>query len=268
MNKEKIGFVGGGNICEAIINGILKSELLQPQNIVLYDRNEDKCEKFKHRNITVKASETDVCKACDYLFLTVKPQSYDEVLEKIKNNIKETTVIVTVAPGITIDYIRNMLGDNFRVLRTMPNTPALVGEGVTAYCFSKNYNEDQKAFSKELLNSFSSAYEMNEGQLDAVISVSGSSPAYVYMFINAIAKSANKQGIDYDTAILMAAQTVIGSAKLLLSSDDTPQRLIEKVCSKGGTTIRAVDSLKSDDFDGIIDKAMKECTKRAIEMRK
>ena len=268
MNNEKIGFIGGGNICDAIINGILKSSLLTPENIVLYDISEEQCEKFRKRNITVKSSEKEVSKACDYLFLTVKPQNYEEVLNAVKEDINEATVIVTVAPGITTDYIRKMLGENFRVLRTMPNTPALVGEGVTAYSFSDNYFEERKVFSRELLNSFSSAYEMKECHLDAIISVSGSSPAYVYMFINAIAKSAKEQGIDYDTAILMAAKTVIGSAKLLLAASDTPEMLIEKVCSKGGTTIKAVESLKNDNFDEIINKAMKECTKRAIEMRK
>ncbi len=268
MNKEKIGFIGGGNISRAIINGIVKSALISPENIILYDRNNDKCDYFKKMNITVKSNENDVAACCDYLFLTVKPQNYDEVLETVKDVINKNTVIVTVAPGITVGYIKKALGIDCNVIRTMPNTPALVGEGVTAYAFSENYCEEKKEFSRKLLNSFSSAYEMGEDKMDAVISLSGSSPAYVYMFINAIAKSAKEQGIDYETALVMAAKTVIGSAKLLLQSEDTPEILIDKVCSKGGTTIRAVDYLKNNEFDKIIDNAMLECTKRAIEMKK
>lgn len=268
MNNEKVGFIGGGNIFSAIIGGMLKSALISPENIILYDRNYDKCQKFKNMNLTVKSTENEVASSCDYLFLTVKPQNYDEVLEKIKSAINKNTVIVTVAPGITVSHIKKILNVDCDVIRTMPNTPALVGEGVTAYAFSNNFCEEKKEFSKKLLNSFSDAYEMEEDKMDAVISLSGSSPAYVYMFINAIAKSAKEQGIDYDTALLMAAKTVIGSAKLLLNSSDSPQELVEKVCSKGGTTIRAVESLKQNHFDEIIDEAMLQCTKRAIEMRK
>lgn len=267
-NNKKIGFIGGGNISRAIINGILKSGILKPENIIMYDRNEDKRKAFENDGITVKQNENEVSIDCDYLFLTVKPQNYDEVLEKIKSSVNENTVIVTVAPGISIAYIQSFLGENFKVIRTMPNTPALVGEGVTAYAFCKNYIEEEKEFSRTLLNSFSSAYELTEDKMDAVISVSGSSPAYVYMFINAIAKSAEEQGIDYEKALEMAAKTVIGGAKLLLNSADSPEELIKKVCSKGGTTIKAVEHLKDSNFDEIINGAMLKCTERAVEMRK
>lgn len=268
MENIKISFIGGGNIATAIINGILKSEIIKAENINMYDMIEEKKAFFKNLGLTISESECDAAENCDYLFLTIKPQVYDDVLKKIKDSLNKKTIIITVAPGITMNHVKSIIGNDMRIIRTMPNTPALVGEGVTAYVYSNGLNEDEKEFAKNLLNSFSEAYYMEENLLDNIISVSGSSPAYVYMFIDAIAKSGEMQGIDYKTALKMAAKTVIGSAKLLLSSDDSAEVLIDKVCSKGGTTIEAVNCLKENNFYDIIDNAMKKCTKRAIEMRK
>ncbi len=264
--NKKIGFIGSGNIATAIINGIIKSEIIEKSDINIFDTDKTKTASFKELGLNITESASEAAELSDYLFLTVKPQVYDDVLKGM--SIPEKTIIITVAPGITINHIKELTGKDRRVLRTMPNTPALVGEGVTAYVFSEGFSEDEKEFAKALLNSFSESYYMEEKLLDNIISVSGSSPAYCYMFIDAIAKSGEKQGIDYKTALIMAAKTVLGSAKLLLQSEDSPEILIDKVCSKGGTTIRAVDYLNEKDFYGIIDSAMQECTKRAIEMKK
>jgi pyrroline-5-carboxylate reductase len=148
----------------------------------------------------------------------------------------------------------------------MPNTPALVGEGVTAVAYPQNLTAEEYSFAKKIIGAFSEVYEMDESLLDPVISVSGSSPAYVYMFIDAIAKSGAAQGIDYETALKMAAKTVRGAAKLLLQSPDGPQILIDRVCSKGGTTIEAVNYMNDSGFSKIIDGAMKKCTNRALEL--
>lgn len=177
-------------------------------------------------------------------------------------------IYITVAPGITISHIKSVLGEKTKVIRTMPNTPALVGEGVTAVCKSEDLSEEEFGFAKSLISSFSQMFIMEEKYLDPIISVSGSSPAYAYMFIDAVAKSGEKQGIDYKTALIMAAKTVLGSAKLLLEATDAPEILIDRVCSKGGTTIEAVNSLKDEDFYGMIDRAMQKCTKRALELKK
>ena len=196
----------------------------------------------------------------------MKPQFYDDVLNDIKNYGNK--IYITVAPGITISHIKEMLGNATKVIRTMPNTPALVGEGVTAVCKSDDLTEAEFEFAKKLISSFSQIFIMDEKYLDPIISVSGSSPAYAYMFIDAIAKAGEKQGIDYNTALIMAAKTVLGSAKLLLNSTESPEILIDRVCSKGGTTIEAVNSLKADGFYESIDKAMQKCTKRALELKK
>ena len=262
----KIGFIGAGNIATAIINGILKSGLIKEENINIFDTDEKKTEAFKKRGLNITSSSTDVAKMSDYLFLTVKPQVYEDVIKNME--IPKSTIIITVAPGITINYIKELTEKGRKVVRTMPNTPALVGEGVTAYTFSDGFTDEEKEFVKLLLNSFSEAFLLKEDNLDSIISVSGSSPAYAYMFIDAIAKSGESQGIDYETSLIMAAKTVLGSAKLLLESDEAPEILIDRVCSKGGTTIEAVNHLKENDFYNLIDEAMQKCTKRALEMKK
>ncbi len=265
-NNIKIGFIGSGNIANAIINGILKSNIIKKENINIFDTDISKTKNFKELGLNITACANDAAEISDYLFLTVKPQVYEDVLSNMK--IPEKTIIITVAPGITINFIKKLTGEKRKVLRTMPNTPALVGEGVTAYTFSDGFSEEEKEFSKKLLNAFSESFFMKEDKLDAIISVSGSSPAYAYMFIDAIAKSGKKQGIDYNTALIMAAKTVLGSAKLLLMSDEAPEILIDRVCSKGGTTIEAVNHLNEKDFYKTIAEAMEKCTKRALEMKK
>lgn len=262
----KIGFIGTGNIATAIINGLLNSKTVSKENILLTDASVEKRNEYTQKGFICKDKNSDVANECDYIFLTVKPQFYDDVLEDIKEYGNK--IYITVAPGITISHIKEMLGENTKVIRTMPNTPALVGEGVTAVCKSEDLTDEEFSFAQKLISSFSEMFIMDEKYLDPIISVSGSSPAYAYMFIDAIAKAGENQGIDYNTALIMAAKTVLGSAKLLLNSTEPPEILIGKVCSKGGTTIEAVNSLKADGFYESIDKAMKECTKRAIELKK
>ena len=262
----KIGFIGTGNIATAIINGIVNSKTVSKDDIILTDINEEKRNEYENMGFKTVKTNIEVAKLCDYIFLTVKPQFYDDVLFEIKDYGNKA--YITVAPGITVAHIKKMLGENTRVVRTMPNTPALVGEGVTAVAKGEGIPEEDFVFVLKLIGAFSEVFVMDEKYLDAIISVSGSSPAYSYMFIDAIAKSGEKQGIDYKTALIMAAKTVLGSAKLLLQSVDSPEILIDRVCSKGGTTIEAVNSLKEDGFYESIDKAMQKCTKRALELKK
>lgn len=262
----KIGFIGTGNIATAIINGIVKAKTVSKEDITVTDISEEKREEYKSKGFLTVSSNRELAEACDYIFLTIKPQFYDDVLSDIKEYGNKA--YITVAPGITTTHIKEMLGDETRVIRTMPNTPALVGEGVTAVCRSENLPDSDFEFAKKLIGSFSEVFVMDEKYLDPIISVSGSSPAYAYMFIDAIAKSGERQGIDYKTALKMAAKTVLGSAKLLLEATDEPDVLIDRVCSKGGTTIEAVKSLKADGFYESIDKAMEKCTKRALELKK
>jgi pyrroline-5-carboxylate reductase len=263
-----VGFIGTGNMAAAMIKGITGSGLITNGEIYLSDIDETKLAAFKNAGINVSNDNNATVQNSDCIFLTVKPQFYAQVLDGLKN-IKNIAgkIFITVAPGITTEFIRRKLGADAKVIRTMPNTPALVGEGVTAVAYPRGISAEEYSFAKKIIGAFSDVYEMDEALLDPIISVSGSSPAYVYMFIDAIAKSGAAQGIDYETALKAAAKTVRGAAKLLLESPDAPQILTDRVCSKGGTTIEAVNHLKDSGFSEIIDAAMKKCTNRALELR-
>lgn len=261
-----IGFIGTGNMGGAMIDGILSSGVVSPSEIYVSDIFEDKLQKYKENGMNTATDNKVTATHADIIFLTVKPQFYDAVLEDLREFPHK--IYVTVAPGITTGFIRASLSPDTKVVRTMPNTPALVGEGVTAVCRGKGLSDEEYNAVKQLICAFSEVYEMEEDKMDAVISVSGSSPAYVYMMIDAMAKSGERQGIPYETALRMSAKTVLGAAKLLLSSTEDAQVLIDRVCSKGGTTIEAVNHLKNHDFYELIDRAMEECTRRALELKK
>ena len=262
----KIGFIGTGNMGGAMIDGILASGIVTASDMYVSDISETQLQKYQEKGINTSADNKVTAKNSDYIFLTVKPQFYEEVLLGLKDFSDK--IYITVAPGITTQFLRNMLSENTKVVRTMPNTPALVGEGVTAVCRDNNITDDEYETVKKLLSAFSEIHELPEDNMDAIISVSGSSPAYVYMMIDAMAKSGERQGIPYETALRMAGKTVLGAAKLLLSSEDTADVLVDKVCSKGGTTIEAVNHLKNHNFYKLIDDAMAECTRRASELKK
>lgn len=262
----KLGFIGTGNMGGAMIHGILASGIVSPSQIYVSDISEEPLKKFQEAGLNTSTENRRTAQSADIIFLTVKPQFYEEILKELKEFSDK--IYITVAPGITTGFLREKLSSTTKVIRTMPNTPALVGEGVTAICRSDSVTDDEYETVKQLISAFSEIHELEESLMDAIISVSGSSPAYVYMMIDAMAKSGERQGISYETALRMAAKTVLGAAKLLLSSPDSAEVLIDRVCSKGGTTIEAVNHLKQNDFYQLIDNAMEACTKRALELKK
>ena len=239
----KISFIGHGNMAKAMIKGIVKSGIVAEEDIKASDSDSE------------NQSAADFA---DFIFLTIKPQMYSHVISNLTNIADK--VFITVAPGIKTDFLPNA-----KIIRTMPNTPALVGEGVTAICRNNRVTDEEFAFVKKLLASFSAVYEFEESQMNHVVALSGSSPAYAYMFIEAIADYSAQNGIPHDIAIKMAAQTLLGSAKMVLESTESPATLRERVCSKGGTTIEAVQKLQEKNFAEIIAEAMAACTKRAME---
>lgn len=256
---KNIAFVGTGNMGGALISGILKAG---DYNVFVYDKNTQSAKKFEKEGANVADSLEKLLKNADAVVLTVKPAIYKDVCAEIKLTGYNKTVI-TVAPGITTKKMKAMLGD-VRVVRTMPNTPALIGKGVFLVAGTEKENEDVK----KLLSSCGSVYFLDEEQMDAGVALSGSSPAYVYEFIKDIADGAAMYGIDKDHALEIAAQTVIGSAMMVLKTNEDPQKLIDNVCSPGGTTIQAMNKLKELKFKDAIIEAMKACTDRAVEMSK
>ncbi len=259
----KISFIGAGNIASAIISGITKDEFISKNDISVYDINKDIVKKYETDGFSGCKELKDALKS-DIIFLTVKPQFYPDVLSKMGEI--EGKVIVTVAPGISIERVLSYLDKSNKVIRTMPNTPLMVGEGMTVMAKGKNVGDSEFEFVKSLFEKSGKVQVIKEELIDATIAVASSSPAYIYMLIETLADGGVYNGLDRESAINMAAQAVLGSAKMVLDTGIHPAKLKDMVCSPNGTTIRAVKELEDNNFRGAILSAMNECYKRAKEM--
>lgn len=266
----KVGFIGLGNMASAMIGGIVKNGIVDSTDILGSAHTESSVKKAEESyKITGKSSNVEVAKEADYLVLAVKPQMYPEVIKEIKNDVKEDAVIISIAPGKTIEWLAELFEkdvETIKLVRCMPNTPALVGEGCTGVCFSKAIDTYEKEIVMDLLNSFGKASEVAEHLMDTVVGVSGSSPAYVFMFIEAMADAAVADGMPRKLAYEFAAQSVLGSAKMVLETGKHPAELKDMVCSPGGTTIEAVRVLEEKGLRSSVIEAQKACVKKAKGM--
>ncbi|MBU3110554.1 pyrroline-5-carboxylate reductase [Clostridium lacusfryxellense] len=268
MNKT-IGFIGCGNMAQAMISGIVKSKLVSGEKVIASNPSDKNLLKMKKsNNILITNDNEEVAKFSDIVILAVKPYKYFEVIDEIKPYLKKDVIIVTIAAGITLEHMSEKLGDDAKVIRTMPNTPALVGEGMSALCANVNITKEELQDVVNIFESFGKIEILEEKLIDVVPAVSGSSPAYVYMFIEALGDGAVLQGMPRDKAYKMAAQAVLGAAKMVLETGEHPGKLKDNVCSPGGTTIEAVYTLEKNNFRGSIISAMESCTEKAIKMGK
>lgn len=264
MNKN-IAFIGSGNMAGAIIGGILVKSIATPSQLEVYDVNSQASARFADKGVVAADSAAHAADFADILFMSVKPQNYDEVLSGIKGHTSGK-VIVSIAAGISTDYIRERLGRDSRVVRVMPNTPLLLGYGATAVSRCETVGDADFEYVKQIFESGGIVEELPESLMNAVIAVNGSSPAYVYLFAKALIDGAVSYGIDAGAAKRLICQTLIGSAHMLTDSGKTPDELIKMVSSKGGTTIAALDALYSHDFEKSLKEAMERCTRRADEL--
>lgn len=268
MNKS-IGFIGSGNMAGAIINGMIKSNLIVPENIIASAKSEKTLKKIEENyKIKTTLDNKEVSRQSDFLILAVKPHMYGEILNEIKNDIKVGAVIISIGAGITLNYMKKALGENRLIVKAMPNTPAMVGEGMTALSFCKDTPEDIKEEVQGIFNSFGKSEILNEDLIDGFTALCGSSPAYVYIMIEAMADAAVLEGIPRNQAYKMAAQAVLGSAKMILDTGIHPGELKDNVCSPHGTTIEAVAKLEQTGFRTSIIEAMRACANKSREMGK
>ncbi|WP_312475969.1 pyrroline-5-carboxylate reductase [Neobacillus sp.] len=266
MNK-KIGFIGAGKMAQAMIEGIVKSKLIPKENIIASARTEKTLEKIKHKySIVTSLQNKDVARAADILILAVKPDLHESVIEEIKSEIKQKAIIVTIAAGITLKDIERAFGSKIRAVRTMPNTPSLVGEGMSAICANDYLSEEEMIEVEHLFNTFGQTERLEEKLMDAVPAISGSSPAYVYMLIEAMADGGVRQGIPRNKAYRLAAQAVLGAAKMVLETGLHPGELKDDVCTPGGATIEAVETLEKEHFRGSVMAAMESCSNKAKKL--
>jgi len=256
---SNIGFIGAGNMGYAMLKGALSS--ISPENVGVTDRSFDKAESIaQETGVRHFESNADCVKNCKYVVFSIKPQVYENVVDEIRKFVDDSKIIISLAPNVSIEMLNGMFGKNVRVVRLMPNTPALVGEGMTGYCYEDAlFNEEEKTFLADLFNSFGKAVKVSEKIMSTVVCASGSSPAYVFMFIEALADSVVKYGMSRDDAYTFVAQTVLGSAKMVLESGEHPGVLKDRVCSPGGTTIRAVEKLEECGLRNALFKATEAC---------
>ncbi|MBQ7956061.1 MAG: pyrroline-5-carboxylate reductase [Lachnospiraceae bacterium] len=260
----KIGFIGLGNMATAIIGGMLKKGVAESRDILGADKAEVMVNKAIEKfGITPYFDNKKLAANADYIFLAVKPQFVGEVLEEIAPVITEKTVIISIVAGKSIRWICEKLGKEVKLVRCMPNTPALVGEGCTAMCPNKLVTAQEKENVEKILGSFGTVSEVAENLMDAVVGISGSSPAYVFMFIEAMADAAVVAGMPRKQAYDMAAQAVLGSAKMVLETGKHPGELKDMVCSPGGTTIEAVKVLEEMGFRAAVMDAVEACVEKS-----
>lgn len=264
----KLGFIGCGVMANAMMGGIIKAGLYQPEDIWGADPFEGSRQKTKEVNgINVTDNNIEVLENCDTVFLTVKPQYIEGVIEGIKDHVTDKNLFVCIAAGITLDYLEEHFGSSVKAIRVMPNTPAQVGEGMAAACPNKNVTEEEKNRALEILRSFGSAELMPENLFDIVTGVSGSGPAYVFMFIEAMADAAVNGGMQRKQAYVFAAQTVLGAAKMVLETGKHPGELKDMVSSPAGTTIAGVRALEKGNLRSTVIEGVMAATNKSIEMR-
>lgn len=266
MNGLRLGFVGAGNMATAILDGVVSKQLFQPDHIMISNPHSDKLEHPKSLGVRVTNDNYEVVANSDIVVLAVKPQMYETVLAQI-NNQCAGKCIVSIAAGISTAWIRERLPGSF-VIRVMPNTPLQLGLGATAIAESSDVSD---ALFQCVCNIFSAAGLVEvipELQMDDVIPVSGSSPAFFFRMADVMVRWAEEQGMDPQAALELAAAAMKGSAEMLLSSGKTAGELTKQVCSPGGTTLAALTAFDDRDFDGLIFDAMTRCTRRSKELGK
>ena len=263
----KLGFIGTGNMASAIMSGVIKKGLIPANEIIGSDLFAASREKVANDfGIHVTESNLEVVEKADVIVLSVKPQFYAEVIAEIKDAIKENQIVITIAPGKTLAWLEEQFGKPVKITRTMPNTPAMVNAGMTAAVPNPYMSELEIAYVKDILESFGRVEIVTEKLMDVVVSTSGSSPAYVYMMIEAMADAAVSGGMPRPQAYQFAAQAVLGSAKMVLETGMHPGALKDMVCSPGGTTIEAVRTLEALGFRSAIIEAMKVCEEKSKNM--
>ena len=256
----KLGFIGTGNMASAIMGGIIGKNIIPAEEIIGADLFAPGRERVKAQfGINVTDSNKEVVDNAEVIILSVKPQFYEDVINQIKGDIKENQIMITIAPGKTLAWLAEKFGKDVKIVRTMPNTPAMVGEGMTAMCPNEHLTEEEVAYVKSLLESFSRVEIVAERLMDVVVSVSGSSPAYVFMMIEAMADAAVSGGMPRPQAYQFAAQAVLGSAKMVLDTGKHPGELKDMVCSPAGTTIQAVRVLEEKGMRSAVFEAMMKC---------
>lgn len=266
---KTVGFIGSGNMGRAIMGGMIAAGLYAPSQILASAKTKETVEKIeKELGIVATMDNTEVARKADILFLAVKPGVFATVIPQIRDVCKEGQVVVSIAAGQTLASITDLFGRQIKLVRSMPNTPALVGEAMSAVTPNEKISPEELQEVMAIFESFGKAEIVPETMMDAVVGVSGSSPAYVYMFIEAMADAAVADGMPRKQAYKFAAQSVLGAAKMVLETGEHPGVLKDAVCSPGGTTIAAVAELEKSGLRSSVIEAQRACVQKSRDMSK
>lgn len=261
----KIGFIGGGNMATALMSGLINSEKTSGSNVYVFDTDSTKLDYLKKSlGVTPSSSAAEIESLADIIFLAVKPNIMPIIFKELKGI--DNKLYISIAAGITLSMLEDGIGINKKIIRTMPNTPALVGCGMTVITPNKNVTGSEIDTIEDLLSGIGDTVRLDEKYMNAAIALHSSSPAYIYMLIDAMADSGVKYGIPKAVSLKLAAKAVEGSAKMVLNTDEHPMKLKDNVCSPGGTTIAAVCELEKTGFRASVQSAIDACVKKADSM--
>ncbi len=268
--KYCFGILGAGNMGTAIAYGAVNAGLYAKEDMLLFNRNEEKQEAHKKEGYNVTGDFTEVYTQSEIVLLSVKPQNFNEVLPKLAEcKMEEKPLLVSIAAGVAFARIEDVLGKNTPIVRVMPNTPMIIGSGAAQLVKNSYATEDQLLKVRALFDTMGvTAVFEDEKMINEAIPYAGSAPAYVYAFADAMVRSAVKHGINENEALKMFCYTMIGASKMLLKGNKTPSELIKEVCSPGGTTIEGMKALENRGFYDMIDEMCSRCSARAYELGK
>jgi pyrroline-5-carboxylate reductase len=267
MAVHQIGFIGAGRMATALAQGLLSAQLAKRETLLASDPSPVAVERFAEATgCRALNNNPELALACDVIFLAVKPQQISAVVHELRESLTSRHLVVSIAAGVTLDRLSSGLGKEPRLVRVMPNTPCLVGEGASAYCLGTSATPADGELVTQLLESVGRAFELPESLLDAVTGLSGSGPAFVYQVIEALSDGGVRMGLPREVATALAAQTVRGAAEMVLVTGEHPAVLKDQVTSPGGTTIAGLQALEAGGLRAALISAVEAATRRSTEL--
>ena len=268
MLTEKIGFIGAGKMGGIIIKGILENRLVSPKNLWICDKFMEKLMLWARAGANVSTEIEPVVRNVDVLFLAIKPQDVSGVVEHLRGRVQPGLLTISLVAGVTTSLLVKELGNKISIVRIMPNTPALLGEGITAISAPERVNLEQRALLKTIMVTIGEVVEVSESQQNAVTGLSGSGPAYIYTVIQGLIKGGIKAGLSPELAFRLATQTTLGAARMAKESNISLEELRQAVASPGGTTIEGLKVLNEGKLEECLAEAVVKATQRAKQLNR
>ena len=267
MKNYNIGFIGCGKMAGAIIKGIIKSGFIPADKVLASKSSPERLKEVSNRlGVDVILDNKLLVQNSDVIFIAVKPNQVEDVLNEIKSQITQEKLIVSVAAGVTTSFIENILPQKTRVIRVMPNTPVLVNEGMSGICSGQYAKKEDLEYIQKLFETIGKSIIVDESQIDIVTAISGSGPAFFYKVINDIARAGERLGLEYEKSLLLSIQTAVGSAKMALNRDISMEELISNVATKGGCTRVGVDTMLESDTAKVFYEVIKSTAEKAHDL--